>query len=225
MAPSAVTFADHRGIPGSPCARPPFSEHETTPPVAPRTRIARPQPIRSHPCHWPGHGLVGAGRRSGCRGQPAEGRHHRRAHRRPDRQLSPDRQRRSPASRAAAGADVVKVYSPRATWSRVRTAVAGANVVVYLGHGNGSPSPYSSSEWPDRHNGWGLNRTTKGGDSDDWSTRMVYCGEKALLGTLSAVRRGGPMEPLRRQDQHRRHRPGGQLGDDLQQGLLCARRR
>ena len=86
----------------------------------------------------------------------------------------------------AAGADVVKVYSPRATWSRVRTAVAGANVVVYLGHGNGSPSPYSSSEWPDRHNGWGLNRTTKGGDSDDWSTRMVYCGEKALLGTLSA---------------------------------------
>ena len=59
-------------------------------------------------------------------------------------------------------------------------------MVLYLGHGNGSPSPYSSSEWPDRHNGWGLNRTTKGGDSDDWSTRMVYCGEKALLGTLSA---------------------------------------
>jgi hypothetical protein len=87
----------------------------------------------------------------------------------------------------AAGADVVKVYSPRATWSRVRNAVAGANVVVYLGHGNGYPNPYSSgTEWTDRANGWGLNRTTQGGDSDDWSTKMVYCGEKALLGTLTA---------------------------------------
>jgi len=86
----------------------------------------------------------------------------------------------------AAGAEVVKVYSPRATWARVRNAVAGANVVVYLGHGNGSPSPYSSSEWPDRNNGWGLNRTVNGGDSDNWSTTMVYCGEKAMLGTLTA---------------------------------------
>jgi hypothetical protein len=86
----------------------------------------------------------------------------------------------------AAGAEVVKVYSPRATWSRVRSAVAGANIVVYLGHGNGYPNPYSSgTEWTDRANGWGLNRTTEGGDSDNWSTKMVYCGEKALLGTLS----------------------------------------
>lgn len=86
----------------------------------------------------------------------------------------------------AAGADVVKVYSPRATWARVRNAVAGANIVVYLGHGNGYPSPYSNSEWTDRVNGWGLNRTTTHGDSDNWSTTMVYCGEKALLGTLTA---------------------------------------
>jgi hypothetical protein len=86
----------------------------------------------------------------------------------------------------ALGADVVKVYSPRATWARVRNAVAGANVVIYLGHGNGYPSPYSSTEWTDRVNGWGLNRTTEGGDSDNWSTKMVYCGEKALLGTLTA---------------------------------------
>ena len=87
----------------------------------------------------------------------------------------------------AAGAEVVKVYSPRATWKRVRNAVAGANVVVYLGHGNGFPNPYGSTELPDRHNGWGLNRTTEGGDSDNWSTKMVYCGEKALLGTLTAA--------------------------------------
>ena len=85
-----------------------------------------------------------------------------------------------------AGAEVVKVYSPRATWARVRNAVAGANVVVYLGHGNGYPNPYGSSELTDRHNGWGLNRTTQNGDSDNWSTTMVYCGEKALRGTLTA---------------------------------------
>ena len=87
----------------------------------------------------------------------------------------------------AAGAEVVKVYSPRATWKRVRNAVAGANVVLYLGHGNGFPNPYGSTELPDRHNGWGLNRTTEGGDSDNWSTKMVYCGEKAMLGTLTAA--------------------------------------
>jgi hypothetical protein len=88
---------------------------------------------------------------------------------------------------AAAGAEVVKVYSPRATWARVRNAVQGANVVIYLGHGNGYPSPYSTTEWTDRVNGWGLNRTTTGGDSDDWSKHMVYCGQKALLGTLTSA--------------------------------------
>jgi serine protease inhibitor ecotin len=103
----------------------------------------------------------------------------------------------------AAGATVVKVYSPNATWSAVRAAVDGANIVVYLGHGNGFPNPYGSTELRDRTNGWGLNRTTAGGDSDDWSAQMVYCGEKALLGTLSssdgAAQRtyctGGPITP------------------------------
>jgi putative cell wall binding repeat protein len=87
---------------------------------------------------------------------------------------------------AAAGATVVKVYSPNATWANVRAAVNGANIIVYLGHGNGYPNPYSSTENTDRVNGWGLNRTTTNGDSDNWSTTMVYCGEKALLGTLGA---------------------------------------
>jgi len=84
----------------------------------------------------------------------------------------------------AAGATVVKAYSPNATWAQVKTAVQGANVIVYFGHGNGFPNPYSATENPDRVNGWGLNRTTTNGDSDNWSTTMVYCGEKALLGTL-----------------------------------------
>lgn len=86
----------------------------------------------------------------------------------------------------AAGATVVKVYSPNATWANVRAAVNGANVIVYFGHGNGFPNPYSSTETLDRVNAWGLNRTTTNGDGDNWSTTMVYCGEKALLGTLTA---------------------------------------
>ena len=86
----------------------------------------------------------------------------------------------------AAGAIPVKVYSPNATWANVRAAVNGASVVVYFGHGNGFPNPYSSTETTDRVNGWGLNRTTTNGDGDNWSTTMVYCGEKALLGTLTS---------------------------------------
>jgi hypothetical protein len=91
------------------------------------------------------------------------------------------------ATAEAAGADVTKVYSPNATWANVRAAVNGANVIVYLGHGNGYPNPYSSGyEWTDRVNGWGLNRTPNGGDGDNWGSTMVYCGEKALRGTLTA---------------------------------------
>lgn len=40
------------------------------------------------------------------------------------------------------GATVVELYSPNATWTRVKAAAQGANVLIYLGHGNGSPSPY-----------------------------------------------------------------------------------
>jgi hypothetical protein len=87
---------------------------------------------------------------------------------------------------SAAGAQVVKVYSPNATWANVKAATAGAHIIVYLGHGNGFPNPYGSTELGDRHNGWGLNRTAGNGDGDNWSTTMVYCGEKALLGTLTS---------------------------------------
>jgi hypothetical protein len=40
------------------------------------------------------------------------------------------------------GANVVEIYSPNATWTRVKAAARGANVLIYLGHGNGYPSPY-----------------------------------------------------------------------------------
>jgi hypothetical protein len=40
------------------------------------------------------------------------------------------------------GARVIELYSPNATWTKVKTAAQGANILIYLGHGNGSPSPY-----------------------------------------------------------------------------------
>lgn len=107
------------------------------------------------------------------------------------------------ATAEQAGAQVVKVYSPNATWANVRAAVNGANVIVYLGHGNGYPNPYGSVELTDRTNGWGLNRVAGAGDGDNWSTTMVYCGEDALLGRISGSSgaaqqqycTGGPITP------------------------------
>ncbi len=92
------------------------------------------------------------------------------------------------AAAEAAGASVTKVYSPNATWANVKAAVNGANIIVYFGHGNGYPNPYSGSFLADRVDGWGLNTATTNGDSDSWSAgTLVYCGEKALLGTLTSA--------------------------------------
>src|SRR5687767_1692927 len=91
------------------------------------------------------------------------------------------------ATATAAGATVVKAYSPAATWANVKAAVDGANVIVYFGHGNGYPNPYGANELTDRSNGWGLNTATTNGDADSWSAgTLVYCGERALLGTLTS---------------------------------------
>ena len=89
---------------------------------------------------------------------------------------------------AALGATVTKAYSPNATYAKVRAAVAGANIVVYMGHGNGFPNPYLATLYGDRDDGWGLNTTTTHGDDDSWSDgSMVYCGEKALEGVLTST--------------------------------------
>ena len=42
------------------------------------------------------------------------------------------------------GASVTEIYSPYATWSKVKAAAQGANLLIYLGHGNGYPSPYGA---------------------------------------------------------------------------------
>jgi hypothetical protein len=67
------------------------------------------------------------------------------------------------------GASVYEIYTPHATWARVKSLSQGANVFIYLGHGNGYPSPYGafSSKTKD---GLGLN-------SYDGSFRHTYYGE------------------------------------------------
>lgn len=70
------------------------------------------------------------------------------------------------ASQAASyGATVVKLYSPNATWSRVAAAARGAKVLIYLGHGNGFPSPYGPFSTL-RMDGMGLNATLNAGNSN-----------------------------------------------------------
>jgi hypothetical protein len=70
------------------------------------------------------------------------------------------------ASRAKdLGAKVVKVYSPYATWGAVRKAAKGANLFVYLGHGNGWPSPYKPFQTRTK-NGLGLNSAAGKGNNN-----------------------------------------------------------
>jgi len=73
------------------------------------------------------------------------------------------------------GASVREIYSPYATWGRVRDAAVGANVLIYLGHGNGWPSPhypYSTSS----KNGMGLNSSYGNGNSN-----TKYYGQDYML--------------------------------------------
>ena len=83
------------------------------------------------------------------------------------------------ADQAAAAAarytpNVVRVYSPDATWTAVRQALQGASIVVYLGHGNGWPSRYRNAPYPVTQNGFGLNPTAGNGNAHQ------YFGEDAI---------------------------------------------
>ncbi len=70
--------------------------------------------------------------------------------------------------------NVVKLTTPNATWSRVKAAMQGASVFVYLGHGNGWPSPYAPFQTVTK-DGLGLDPTT-GADGN----KVVYYGEDYL---------------------------------------------
>jgi flagellar hook assembly protein FlgD len=59
-------------------------------------------------------------------------------------------------SAEAQGMDVRRVFHPKATWERVLANIQGASLVVYMGHGNGWPSPYGSFQEKTK-NGFGLN--------------------------------------------------------------------
>jgi hypothetical protein len=63
------------------------------------------------------------------------------------------------------GATVVELYSPNATWSKVKAAAQGANVLIYLGHGNGYPSPYGAFSAYSK-DGMGLNSSAGNGNSN-----------------------------------------------------------
>ena len=72
-------------------------------------------------------------------------------------------------------ANVVKVYSPNATWTAVKSAVTGASIIVYLGHGNGWPSPYTYDPQYTTKDGFGLNATAGNGDYNN-----KYYGEPSI---------------------------------------------
>jgi hypothetical protein len=69
------------------------------------------------------------------------------------------------------GAAVTEIYSPNATWSKVKSATKGANVLIYLGHGNGYPSPYGPFSALTK-DGLGLNRSAGNGHNN-----VKYYGE------------------------------------------------
>ena len=72
--------------------------------------------------------------------------------------------------------NVVRVYSPNATASKVKAAVAGASIIVYLGHGNGWPSPYTYDPNYTTKDGFGLNYDANGdGKLSDYENK--YYGE------------------------------------------------
>jgi flagellar hook assembly protein FlgD len=76
-------------------------------------------------------------------------------------------------------AKVTKVYSPNATWSKVKAATAGANIVIYFGHGNGWPSPYTYDPAYTTKDGFGLNADLNGdGTLTDYENK--YYGEPSM---------------------------------------------
>ncbi len=75
--------------------------------------------------------------------------------------------------------NVVRVYSPDATWPRVTAAVNGASIIVYLGHGNGWPSPYGNDAAYTTKDSFGLNYDANG-DGVTTDSELKYYGEPSI---------------------------------------------
>ena len=73
------------------------------------------------------------------------------------------------------GMDVRRVFFPHATWENVLANIQGANLVVYMGHGYGWPSPYTQQLTESRQNGMGLNSFDGSGKS-----QYTYYGANVL---------------------------------------------
>jgi len=94
---------------------------------------------------------------------------------------------RTLADQTAAAAEkltpnVVRVYSPDATWERVKAALEGASVVVYLGHGNGWPSIYHDALFASTEDGFGLNPQAGAADAHQ------YFGEARIAAEVHLAR-------------------------------------
>jgi hypothetical protein len=76
-----------------------------------------------------------------------------------------DRARRLASQARSYGATVYEVYSPYATWAKVKSVAQGANILIYLGHGNGHPSPYGAFNQYTK-DGMGLNATAGNGHNN-----------------------------------------------------------
>lgn len=84
--------------------------------------------------------------------------------------------------------NVIRLYSPNATWPKVKAALQGASVVVYMGHGNGFPSPYATSPRPLTQNGFGLNDAAKGlSDNNNTYYGESYIGSEVDLAPNAVV--------------------------------------
>jgi len=91
------------------------------------------------------------------------------------------------AAAAKYTSNLVKVYSPNATWPKVRAAMQGASIVVYMGHGNGFPSPYSTTLNLYSQNGMGLNKAAGEGDSNTKYFGEKYIGDEVDLAPNALV--------------------------------------
>lgn len=79
--------------------------------------------------------------------------------------------------------NVTKIYSPNATWAKVKAAAQGANVFIYAGHGYGFPSPYRPVLSTSVQNGMGLNEI---GGVDDWDKK--YYGEALIASEIKLAK-------------------------------------
>jgi hypothetical protein len=83
--------------------------------------------------------------------------------------------------------NVIKVYSPNATWTKVKAAAQGASILLYLGHGSGYPKTSAATFDPNNHDGMGLNKAS---DPDDYVARYYgesYVGSEIRLAKNAVV--------------------------------------